>query len=208
MIAHKRYAGWPVHVVFLTDGGASHVGHPQLTAPEVIRLRRRETASALAELGLDPCAVHFLDEPDGTLAQITPERADLLTGRIRQLIESLQPREIFLPSRPDGSTEHDAAHALILQAHEQAALPATLWQYPIWSWWNPRLLLQQIVKAQTRVRLPLGDFTAAKHRAIACYASQTRPTPPWTEPVIPPALLATLHQDTEYFFLQSPRVTT
>ena len=200
LIAHKRYEGWPVHVVFLTDGGGSHFNHPWLSMAEVIAWRRREARAALLELGVESCAVHFLDEPDGSLGQIAPERARDLTGRLAVLLHELQPAEVFLPCCPDASSEHDAAYGIITRAVWQARLQPALWQYPIWSWWNPLLLLRHILTARTRARLPNADFTLSKRTAVACYASQIGPTPPWTEPVIPRDLLATLQADTEYFF--------
>lgn len=202
LIARKRYEGLPVHVVFVTDGGGSHLNHPHLTVPDVIALRKREAAAALRELGVESCAVHFLDEPDGTLDRITPERAQALRGRIAALVGELKPEEVLLPCRHDASSEHDAAFDLIIPALRDTGLHPTVWQYPIWSWWNPLLMFRHILTSATRARLPNADFTLSKRTAIACYASQIGPTPPWKEAVIPADLVATLRADTEYFFSQ------
>ena len=200
LIARKRYEGLPVHVVFLTDGGGSHLNHPLLSVPEVIAWRRREAHAALRELGVDSRAIHFLDEPDGTLNQISAERAALLGARLVNLLSELRPARVLLPCRRDASSEHNAAFALIMNALRQTSLRPTVWQYPIWSWWNPLLMLRHILTASERARLPNADFTVSKRTAIACYASQIGPTPPWKEAVIPADLLATLRTDTEYFF--------
>ncbi|MDI1249705.1 MAG: PIG-L family deacetylase [Lacunisphaera sp.] len=204
LIARKRYEGWPVHVVFLTDGGGSHLNHPQLTVSEVIAWRRREAAAALAELGVESCAVHFMDEPDGTLLRLTPARAGALTERIAVLLAQLRPAKIFLPCFPDGSSEHDAAYSLIMNALRQARQQPAVWHYAIWSWWNPLLQLRHIFLNPGRCYMPNEDFVDSKRAAIACYVSQTKPTPPWKEPVIPPDMLATLQADTEYFFRGQP----
>lgn len=200
LIARKRYEGLPVHVVFVTDGGGSHLKHPHLSVPEVIAWRKREATAALRELGVESCAVHFLNEPDGTLDRITPERAQALRASISALLRQLQPEEVLLPCRRDASSEHDAAFEIIMPALRQTGLRPAVWQYPIWSWWNPLLMFRHIITASARVRLPNADFTLSKRTAIACYASQIGPTPPWKDAVIPPDLLATLRADTEYFF--------
>lgn len=200
LIALRRYEGWPVHVVFLTDGGGSHLNHPTTSVPAIIDRRRTEARAALAELGMESCAIHFLDEPDGTLASIDADRSSALSDRIADLLGKLQPVEVFLPCNPDASSEHDAAHGIIIQAIHRSGRRSSVWQYPIWSWWNPLRLLHHIFHAQQRVRLPLADFTTSKAAAVACYGSQTSPTPPWSESVIPAELLATLQSDAEYFF--------
>ncbi len=204
LIARKRYEGWPVHVVFLTDGGGSHLDHPHLTVPEVIAWRRREAFAALAELGVESCAIHFLNEPDGTLLRLSPERATALSKRIADLLEELRPAKIFLPCFPDGSSEHDAAYGLIMNALRVARQQPSIWHYAIWSWWNPLLQLRHFFLNPVRSYLPNEDFADSKHAAIACYASQTKATPPWKEPVIPPDMLAALRTDTEYFYRGRP----
>jgi LmbE family N-acetylglucosaminyl deacetylase len=200
IIARKRYEGWPVHVVFLTDGGGSHLDHPHLTVPEVIAWRRREAYAALAELGVESCAIHFLNEPDGTLIHLSPDRADALTERIAVLLRQLRPTKILLPCFPDGSSEHDAAYGFIMDALRRTHQRPAVWHYAIWSWWNPLLQFRHLILNPIRCYLPNEDFTDSKRAAIACYASQTKATPPWKEPVIPPDMLATLRMDTEYFY--------
>lgn len=204
LIARKRYEGWPVHVVYLTDGGGSHLNHPQLSPAEVIAWRRREAAAALAELGVESCAVHFLDEPDGTLAHLPPERSRRLVSRIAGLLRELQPTKVFLPCKPDASSEHDAAHDLIMAAIREAGQQPIVWHYAIWSWWNPWLQVRHLLTSRRCYYLPSEDFTAAKRAAIRCYASQIHPTPPWQEAVIPGDLLAILQSDAEYFFRGKP----
>jgi N-acetylglucosamine malate deacetylase 1 len=204
LIARKRYEGRPVHIVFITDGGGSHIDHPHLTVPAVIALRRREAAAAMTELGVESCAVHFLDEADGTLMHLTPERAASLRDRITVLLRDLQPAKIFLPCDPDGSSEHDSAHRLIMAAVHRSGLRPSVWQYAIWSWWNPLLQLRLVLYPGRRSHLPTEDFTASKQAAIACYTSQTKPTFPWKDAVLPPELLATLSSGSEYFFELTP----
>ena len=133
LIARKRSEGLPVHVIFITDGGASHPGHPRLSAREIRAIRHREALSALTILGVDSSCIHFLDEADGTLSHLTSEHESRLVSRIARLLAQVGPAEIFLPCNPDGSSEHDATFDFICRALREADLLPDIWQYPVWT---------------------------------------------------------------------------
>jgi LmbE family N-acetylglucosaminyl deacetylase len=200
IIARKRNEGVPVHVIFITDGAASHPRHPRLGAAELAVLRRREAMQALACLGVERTAVHFLEEPDGTLHVITPERRAALVARLTGLLATLCPVEIFLPCQRDGSSEHDATFTFVIDAILRSGLRPDVWEYPVWSWWNPGLLLRRWLKAKDCRRLPLEDYYQGKQQAIGCYQSQVRPLAPDPRPALPPELVGLFQNDTEYFF--------
>jgi LmbE family N-acetylglucosaminyl deacetylase len=204
LIARKRTEGLPVHVIFITDGSASHPDHPRFSRPEIAALRRQEAREALSHLGVESPAIHFLDEPDGTLDQLTPPRRERLITQIAAMLDALRPQEIFLPCNPDGSSEHDAAFEFILEAVQRSQLRPRVWQYPIWSWWNPVLLLKRVFSSGKSVRVPTEDYAAIKSRALACYRSQTEPLSPQREPVLPRELMQIFKSDTEYFFSFDP----
>jgi N-acetylglucosamine malate deacetylase 1 len=200
LIARKRNDGLPVHVVFITDGSASHPKHPRFTPAEISAMRRQEACEALAILGVESVAIHFLDETDGTLDQLTPARREWMVARIAALLGEIQPGEIFLPCRPDGSSEHDAAFGFILEALQRARLHPAVWQYPIWSWWNPVLLLEPLFSGGDRVRMPTEDYAAIKQLAFSRYRSQLQPLFPQVDPVLPAELARIFNSKAEYFF--------
>jgi LmbE family N-acetylglucosaminyl deacetylase len=200
IIARKRNEGIPVHVIFITDGSASHPGHPRVTTADLARVRRAEAMRAMACLGVERTAVHFLEEPDGTLNAITPARRAALVARLSGLLTKLTPAEIFLPCRPDGSSEHDATFNFVINAIQDASLQPAIWEYPVWSWWNPGLLLLRWLRAKDCRRLPLEDYHQGKLQAIDCYQSQIRPLAPDTRPALPPELVGIFRHDTEFFF--------
>ena len=214
LIARKRNEGLAVHVVFITDGAASHPGHPRLSRPDISVLRRREALAALAVLGVESCAIHFLNEPDGTLNNVTPAGQVELVGSITRLLTTIAPDEIFLPCSPDGSSEHDAAFYFVCQALARTPLHCDVWQYPVWSWWNPLLLLERMIFTTGRCAQPTEDFRQIKARAMSHYRSQIEPTAPWRDPVLPPELVGIFNADKEFYFrfippapgdLRSPR---
>jgi LmbE family N-acetylglucosaminyl deacetylase len=200
LIARKRNEGLPVHVIFITDGSASHPNHPRLAPPAIAAMRRQEAREALAILGVESVAIQFLDEPDGTLDQLTPTQREKLIAHIAALLGELKPEEIFLPCNPDGSSEHDAAFGFVLEAVQRARLRPTIWQYPIWSWWNPALLLRRMFSFGDRILVPTEDYALIKSRALACYRSQIQPLAPQVDPVLPPELVRIFNSKAEYFF--------
>jgi LmbE family N-acetylglucosaminyl deacetylase len=206
IIARKRNEGLPVHVIFITDGSASHPGHPRLDPTAISALRREEAMNAMACLGVERTAVHFLNEPDGTLKTIAAERREALVLRLAYLLQAIVPGEIFLPCNPDGSSEHDAAFGFVTDAIARAHLQPDIWQYPVWSWWNPVLLLRRWLASQDCRRLPLEDYRQAKQQAIRCYQSQILPLAPDTNAALPTDLVDIFLADTEFFFRYQPPV--
>jgi LmbE family N-acetylglucosaminyl deacetylase len=200
LIARKRNEGLPVHVIFITDGSASHPQHTRLSPAAIATLRVQEARQAVGQLGVERTAVHFLDEPDATLKAITADRRENLVARLAALLESITPGEIFLPCQPDGSSEHDASVDFVLEAVARTTLHPDLWQYPVWSWWNPLLLLQGWLTTDDCRRQEVEDFLPAKRAAIACYQSQIAPLAPDSAPALPSDLVAIFSSDTEYFF--------
>ena len=200
IIARKRNEGVPVHVIFITDGSASHPGHPRVSTAELARLRREEAMRAMACLGVERTAVHFLEEPDGTLNAITPARRAALVERLAGLLTRLTPEEIFLPCQPDGSSEHDATFNFVIEAILGTSLRPEVWEYPVWSWWNPLLLLRRWLRAGDCRRLPLEDYAQGKLQAIGCYLTQIQPLDPDQRPALPPELVGIFRNDTEFFF--------
>ncbi len=200
IIARKRNEGVPVHVIFITDGSASHPQHPRITPRELSNLRRQEAMQAMGCLGVERIAVHFLEEPDGTLNAITPERRSALVARLSGLLSGISPAEIFLPCHPDGSSEHDATFGFVVEAILHTRCRPDVWEYPVWSWWNPLLLLRRWLSAKECRRLPLEDYRQGKLQAINCYQTQIRPLAPDPLPALPVELVDIFLNDTEFFF--------
>jgi len=200
LIARKRNEGLPVHVIFITDGSASHPGHPRVSPAELAVLRRHEAMQAMAALGVERRCVHFLGEPDGTLNVLTPDRREQLVARLSALLRSVMPGELFLPCYPDGSSEHDATFGFVIDALRRERLQPDVWQYPVWSWWNPLLLLRRWAHTNECRRLPLEDYAQGKFHAIDCYQTQLRPLAPDTQASLPQELIDIFKEDSEFFF--------
>ncbi len=202
LIASKVRAGQAARVVFLTDSSASHPGHPRLDRAAIRALRRAEALEALSILGLGPGSVDFLDAPDGELERLGEDGRRSIRTRLRLIAEALRPSEIAVPWRPDGSSEHAAAHDLAAEAFPEARLLA----YPIWAWWNPpRRLGARLLRRGGNWALPLApELRALKRRALRSHRSQLEPLAPWPRPALPAALVHGCCGPREFYFSGDP----
>lgn len=174
-----------VHVLFITDGAASHPGHAVVNPEALASMRHEEAHLATEALGIDWRRVAFLNERDGTLGGLTPSRHRELAGAIASRLSSVRPDAIFLPKSGDGSSEHEAAFALVKDAVALAGIAPRVFGFPVWSWWNPLLLARSVATFQRIWRVDVRSTLGAKAHAMACYASQTKPLPPDTDPALP-----------------------
>lgn len=200
LILRQLKHGATVHVLYLTDGSGSHPAHPALTPAGLAGLRKAEAIEGLARLGAGANAPIFLDAKDGTLGRLTASEAEDLATRIAKVLAHIRPDEIFLPCRHDGSSEHDAAFKLVARALEQTGLRPRVFEYPVWSWWNPVLLLRPLRSSARVWRMDFHGEGKLKRHALAAYKSQIQPTPPWEHPVLSPEFVSYFSTDEEFFF--------
>ncbi len=200
LIIGKRLEGNLVDVVCITDGGASHPGHPTLTPEALIRQRRSEALAGIEALRVDLSRNHLLNARDGTLAHLEPAEAKILVDRIADILARVRPDEIFLPCRRDGSSEHDAAFNLVRGALKQAGLSPRLFEYPIWSLWAPQRLARPLFTSYKIWRSDFFGYEHLKQQALSHYSSQMAPTPPWGQPVLSPEFVSCFLYPEEFFF--------
>jgi LmbE family N-acetylglucosaminyl deacetylase len=201
LIARKRLEGYPVHVAFITDGRASHTHHPTLSPADIAAWRANEARDALRKLGVEIPAIHFLGAADGTLDSLTLEQSSKVVGQLRALIERVRPDEIFAAYRNDGSSEHEAAFVLLQRALQDCTRPVRLYEYLVWSCWNPALLIRPFFTCRQIVRFEFKGYGFLKTGALAAYRSQFAPTPPWKNPLLG-ADFTGLFAKSEEFYLE------
>ncbi len=199
LIARKRLEGHPVHVAFITDGGASHPHHPTLTPAAVAAWRANEAREALRKLGVETPAIHFLNAADGTLDRLAPEQSAKVVGQLHALIKSVRPDEIFTAYRKDGSSEHEAAFVLLQRSLQGYARPFRLYEYVVWAWWNPSRLILPFFTSRGVVRFDFKGYGFLKQQALAAYRSQFAPTPPWDTPLLKSNFTGLFAKPEEYY---------
>ncbi len=200
LLSLKCARGEPVAVVYLTDSAGSpeaggHAAHAER--------RRLEALAALATLGVSTTQAHFLNAPDGRLNRLEPAERARLVNALSEQIGALRPAEILVPYWGGGSSEHDAAVLVARDALKNSGVPAIVWEYPIWAWWDPRRLTGQLRRPQENFRLELGSVRATKHAALACHVSQMAPAAPGDAPPLPPVLAKLATGPVEFYFLRN-----
>ncbi len=200
----RRLEGAPVSVVYLTDGSASHPEHPTLTPSLLVQMRREEAEAATALLGVDHAKLTFLNEPDGTLDKLSPERRTALIDRLAAVFRLAAPDHLLLPYRKDGSSEHEAGFGLVMAALAAAGLTPRVFEYPVWAWWNPLRMVRPLLQARRIWRVEHLGYEPLKASAVAAYRSQVQPMPPWAEAVLSPEFVEAFTPSVEYFFELDP----
>ena len=197
LLARDRTA---VDVVFITDGSASHPSHPTVPPAELAARRKAEARVATGVLGVGREHVAFFDERDGTLNHLSDERVREVARKITEVLDRLAPEAILLPCRLDGSSEHTASFAIVSRALQSARSKPRILEFPVWSWWNPLLLLKPMLSCRRVWRVELQGVRDVKARAIASYSSQTEPIAPDTAPALPQGFAPMFLCRDEYLF--------
>jgi LmbE family N-acetylglucosaminyl deacetylase len=163
--------GWTLDLVAVTDGEGAFGAAPG--RDQLAGRRRQEQRRALHRLGLDEITVHRLGLPDG---QLDHHGAAIAAG-VRAVAAGAD--WLLTTWRHDGHPDHEATGRAV--AVVAAGCGIALAEYPVWGW-------RRLPRAR-QWRWPLGDVTsAAKHAAMAAFASQLEPSP-HGPPVVPAALV-------------------
>lgn len=199
-IALKREQNVPVNVVFLTDGRASYAEYPQICPEELVKIRRCEAIAALNNLGIEQSAVHFLNQPDGSLSELSPLQRDDAIGQIVQLLRKYQPQEVYVPYKLDVHPDHKATYSLVQAAVQQANLPIEVLQYPVWARWLPDHLDFQSPELAHVYRVSINEVLSKKIAALEAYRSQYLSIAPGVEPILPRGFMQYFFSPYEIFF--------
>jgi len=196
----KRLEGATVHIAYITDGSGSHPEHPTLRPDALAAQRQEEARQAMRILGVEQVGLRFLRIRDGTLAHLAPTATQELVGKIAAVLREVQPDEVFLPLRSDGSSEHDATFVFVQQAIERSGLRPRVFEFPVWAAWNPLRLLRPLCTRRRVWRANHRGYEALKRQALNAYVSQTQPVPPWEKPALSPEFLSFFSSNCEFFF--------
>jgi LmbE family N-acetylglucosaminyl deacetylase len=166
-IMRKLATGASVRVVIATDG--RHSPHPnKLSIDAFVRVRKEEARRACAILGLSAEDITFLGLEDGRLA----DHRRLLRARLFDLLDTINPEEVFVSSIIDNHPDHRVLAELARElARARPDRLRALYEYPIW-FWDPRLWrVRDFLKLRICI-VRVEEFRIRKHEAIAAYRSQ------------------------------------
>ncbi len=173
LLWHFARLGRPLHVAFVTEGGASHRHSPTWPRARLAAAREAEAEEALRELGLANAPRSFLRLPDADMpAMGTPAHAAALAAAV-DIVRTVRPDLVLLPWRRDPHRDHRDSWQLFSQALTEAGHSAEVLEYAIW--------LDEIGAPEDhpapgemeRIDYAIGPAEAAKRRAVAAHRTQT-----------------------------------
>lgn len=172
LIAMVSSEGQPLHVVFVTDGGASHPNSREWSRQRLSGRRETEAAEALGRLGAGHQPRTFLRLRDADMPQPESSAYAEAMGDLVTIIRDLQPRLVVLPWRRDPHCDHQASWQLAMDAIAAANLSSETWEYAIWLDAFGRPEDRPRPGEMKEVRLEIASALAAKRHAIEAHRSQ------------------------------------
>jgi LmbE family N-acetylglucosaminyl deacetylase len=161
-----------VIVIFVTDGGASHLNSPSWTRIKLATKRREEANAALSELGLSGAARIFFNLRDADMPAERSRDWYRAVARLSDVLRRFKPHLVMLPWRRDPHCDHRASY--VLAAHAMRLHPPTMTlEYAIWLDELGSDGDHPMSTEATRVELDIGSNIVAKKRAINMHHTQT-----------------------------------
>jgi len=200
LLFQTRLAGESVHVIYLTDGAASHDGHPVITPAQLASIRKSEAQEAKSRIYVDSACLTFMNLRDGQLPHLNADERNAAVAEIEHHINRIAPAVILLPFRKDGSTEHEAGFLLVTAAIARSFVRPRLLEYPVWATYHPVHLIKPALFSARLFRFRFKGYGHYKRHALAAYVSQFQPTPPWSQPVMPGDFTRCFEREDEFFF--------
>lgn len=170
LIAAAMVRRLPTHVLFVTDGGASHPDSRIWDRARLARLREAEAAEALRRLGAGYAPRGFLRLPDAAMPPPGTAAHEAALARVIQLVGELRPALVLLPWRRDPHCDHRDSWSLVTEALRRADARPEMLEYAIWL---DELGAPGDHPAQAEMeRVSLRVSRAIKHFALQAHASQ------------------------------------
>ena len=186
LIAAASHLGIPVHVIIVTDGGASHPDSPTHRPEQLVEIRAAEVRAAVERLA-PGATVTMLGYPDGQAREF---RAQIVAD-LRPLVSDPSGL-VVAPWTGDGHRDHRVVGEIAV------GLGGPVLGYPIWVWhWGtPEDFDWDDVRA-------LQIDSAAKAAALREHVSQVAPLSDseGDEAVLDAEFLRNFERDTEYFIV-------
>jgi len=201
MIAMKRQAGVPVHVIFLTEGSASHANCCTIAPEKIGHIRREQSVKAAVCLGIQPDGLTWLGLRDGEIPVEGSVGFGDAIANISEQFDRIAPAKIYCPHPHDGLPDHEAASMIVRHAVLRANHSFEIIYYTIWAWYNTRSPMNKFFDWKNGWALDINSVLKTKAAAMRCYLDSS-PAPcgyPYCGR-LPSALLDGFRKPTEIFF--------
>ncbi|MFC1858897.1 PIG-L deacetylase family protein [Thermodesulfobacteriota bacterium] len=201
MIAMKKKAGVPVHVIFLTGGEASHASCCSIATNEIKRIRRSQAIEATARLGLNYDELVWLNLKDGKIPCEGQDGFNDAVINLANRIERMAPFEIYSPHPHDGLQDHEAACKIVQFAAKKSSVSFRIIYYTVWAWFNMPSIEFKLWGWKNGWLLDIRPIFKRKASAIQNYLNDTYA--PCGAPYcgrLPESLISCVKKPNEVFF--------
>jgi LmbE family N-acetylglucosaminyl deacetylase len=132
LIATLASNGTAFCFVFVTDGGASHLGSRAWPRERLVACRRDEAVEALRRLTVKDADITFLALPDAAMPARGSPEWDKSVAQVAEIITEFNPALALLPWRRDPHCDHRASWRLTRDSLRLANAHPLILEYPIW----------------------------------------------------------------------------
>lgn len=164
LIAKKVKADAHVSVAFLTYGENSLKASSDT---EVASNRQKTAESVCNALGIKD--VYYCGFFDGKIPRRGTDNYDASVEKITQLIEQLNPKEVFCTHDSEGWSDHTAAAELTFDALKRINKTIALYYYWVWVWFSIPFKKINLLNFHNTVHLPIVNVMDQKRLAISTY---------------------------------------
>lgn len=175
-IALLTEAGFPVYVLFITDGSKSHPTSKRFPTRKLRNLREKEATNALNILGVPNQYISFLRLPDSKINELTLQEKEKASLDIQNLIKRVKPQSIFIPWRNDPHPDHIASWKLLQLALESIRFHSfpkpQILEYLLWFWERTNPSDLDISQTAKLCRADIKPTLLKKQQAIHEHQSQ------------------------------------
>ena len=166
-------AGRKFHIVFVTEGGASHPNSTTWPRHRLTAQREKEATNALAKLGIAEHPRSFLKLLDAAMPEPSSPAGEQAIIALAHIISEFQPDLVLLPWRRDVSGDHRATWKLSQDALAAAKQTPATFEYTIWleEYGDPEDYPRE--GEVMRMAFDITEAQDAKLVAILAHVSQT-----------------------------------
>lgn len=132
LIAKLAAMGRHFHTVFVTDGGASHLGSHKWSRQRIATLREQEAEEALSRLGIADQPRTFLRLHDAEMPPVSSADWHSASGKVDEILGTFLPDLVLLPWRRDPHCDHRDSWRLVTDAICKCAIRPRMLEYTIW----------------------------------------------------------------------------
>jgi LmbE family N-acetylglucosaminyl deacetylase len=206
-IIEKLKKGYDISIVYMTDGRNALCNLGVITNPspfELKDIRRKEAIRGANLLGVTPSNLYFLDVED-TKLNYDPN----LINIIRDLLNSIKPQEIYLPSIEDATSDHKNTNLIVMSSLKMIKLETKLYSYisnPKYARLDYLFKLLHKIFDKRYIENNISDHLSQKYFSLLQHKSQIIIlNPKQRQPVISTPILQRLLNNTESFICLNER---